>query len=96
MGLDIWFREDITNALKAAEQASATTVAAMEYALNGSSPSTTLRRCTEPAEGPVVSDPRYLRAYREGWRAALVTIALAFGLKSDGSEECYGQDKLLR
>ena len=59
MGLDIWFREDILNALKAAEQASATTAAAMEN---------------------VAGDPRYLRAYREGYRAALVTVATAFGI----------------
>jgi len=84
MGLDIWFREDITNALKAAEQASATTMAAMEYALGNSS-------AVNSVEGPVMSDPRYLRAYREGWRAALVTVALAFGLTSDDSEGHYLQ-----
>jgi len=67
MGLDIWFREDILHALKAAEQASATTAAAMEHALGG-------------AEGSVVGDARYLRAYREGYKAALVTVAMAFGI----------------
>lgn len=69
MGLDIWFREDILHALKAAEQASSTTVAAMEYALSG-------------VEGSVVGDARYLRAYREGYKAALVTVATAFGITS--------------
>ena len=67
MGLDIWFREDILHALKAAEQASATTAAAMEHALGG-------------AEESVVGDARYLRAYREGYKAALVTVAMAFGI----------------
>lgn len=57
--LDIWFREDILHALQAADQASATTAAAMES---------------------VVGDPRYLCAYREGYRAALVTVAMAFGI----------------
>ena len=80
MGLDIWFREDIANALKAAEAASATTVAAMEHALVGAGQTT-------------APDPRYLRAYREGWRAALVTVALAFGLEDDTARRC--EDKLL-
>jgi hypothetical protein len=75
MGLDIWFREDITNALKAAEQASATTAAAMEHALSGPSTGSGCK-----AEGSVVGDPRYLRAYREGYKAALVTVATAFGI----------------
>ncbi|MBC7250504.1 MAG: hypothetical protein H5T62_09490 [Anaerolineae bacterium] len=60
MSLDIWFREDILHALQAADQASATTAAAM---------------------GEVAGDPRYLRAYREGYRAALVTVAIAFGIE---------------
>jgi|GEM_PF-1936226 len=73
MGLDIWFREDILHALKAAEQASATTAAAIEHALG--SPSTGSGRQAEEA-----GDPRYLRAYREGYRAALITVATAFGI----------------
>ncbi|MBC7248915.1 MAG: hypothetical protein H5T62_01395 [Anaerolineae bacterium] len=68
MSLDIWFREDILHALRAADQASATTAAALEHALGG-------------AEGAGVGDPRYLRAYREGYRAALVTVAMAFGIE---------------
>lgn len=60
MSLDIWFREDILHALQAADQASATTAAAM---------------------GDVAGDPRYLQAYREGYRAALVTVAMAFGIE---------------
>ncbi|MDY7039657.1 MAG: hypothetical protein SVX38_02205 [Chloroflexota bacterium] len=69
MGLDIWFREDVARAILAAEQASATTAAAMERALSG-------------VEGAVAGDPQYLQAYREGYKAALVTVATAFGLKS--------------
>ena len=70
MGLDIWFREDILRALRAAEQASATTVAAIELALAGST----------GGQGAGVVDPRYLHAYREGYRAALITMATAFGI----------------
>ncbi|RLC67801.1 MAG: hypothetical protein DRI52_10445 [Chloroflexi bacterium] len=81
MGLDIWFREDILHALKAAEQASATTAAAMEHALGG-------------AEGSVVGDARYLRAYREGYKAALVTVAMAFGItpSDNTSGDCHLRD----
>jgi len=55
MGLDIWFSEDIRNALLAADEASSSTAA----------------YCPD---GPT------LRAYLEGYRAALTTVALAFGL----------------
>lgn len=58
-GLDIYCREDIANALLAAEEASAATAAAMI---------------------DIIGDPVKLRAYREGYRAALATVALAFGL----------------
>jgi hypothetical protein len=79
VGLDIWFREDVARALLAAEQASATTVAAMEHALNG-------------AEGAMAGDPRYLQAYREGYKAALVTVATAFGLKPLGNNPSIGSE----
>ena len=59
MGLDVWFREDVLNALLAADQASAATVAAV---------------------GNDVLDPATVRAFRQGFRAALVTVALAFGI----------------
>jgi len=36
---------------------------------------------TAAAMESVVGDPRYLRAYREGYRAALVTVATAFGIE---------------
>ena len=59
MGLDIFFAEDIRNALLAADEAS----------------SSTARVCAT-----VGGDQVTLRAYLEGYRAALTTVALAFGL----------------
>ena len=62
MALDIFFREDVARALQAADEASATTAAALQS---------------------VTGDPRYLRAYRQGYRAVLATLAVAFGLSAD-------------
>jgi hypothetical protein len=62
MGLDLFFTEDIRNALLAANEASAST-ARVCAALGG--------------------DQVALRAYLEGYRAALTTVALAFGLSPD-------------
>jgi hypothetical protein len=62
MGLDIWFREDIRNAILAADEAS----------------SSTARVCAAGGGDQVT-----LRAYLEGYRAALTTVALAFGLSPD-------------
>lgn len=62
MGLDIFFAEDIRNALLAANEASTATA----------------RAC---AAGGQVGDLPLLRAYLEGYRAALTTVALAFGLE---------------
>jgi len=59
MGLDIWFKEDIANALIAADEAASATAAALSE---------------------VTNDPERLRTYREGYRAALTTLALAFGI----------------
>ena len=59
MSLDIFFAEDIRNALLAADEAS----------------SATARVCAA-----VGGDPVTLRAYLEGYDAALRTVALAFGL----------------
>jgi len=59
MGLDIFFSDDIRNALLAADEASASTA----------------RVCAA-----VGGDQVTLRAYLEGYRAALTTVALAFGL----------------
>jgi hypothetical protein len=59
MGLDIFFIEDVRNALMAADEAS----------------SSTARACAAVSGNQVT-----LRAYLEGYRAALTTVALAFGL----------------
>lgn len=59
MGLDIYFSEDLRNALMAADEAS----------------SSTARVCAAISRNQVT-----LRAYLEGYRAALTTVALAFGL----------------
>jgi len=59
MGLDLWFREDIENALRAAEVASAATVAVLGE----------------------TGSPEVVRAYRQGYRAALAVVAQAFGIK---------------
>jgi hypothetical protein len=88
MGLDIWFAEDIRNALLAANEASAATAAVIAEV--GVGPSTgsgqgpsTLRQAQ--SSGQAVTDSAELltvslRAYREGYRAALATVALAFGI----------------
>lgn len=62
MGLDIFFAEDIRNALLAANEASARTAAQVAD----------LR-----LDAATIAN---LRAYREGYKAALATLALAFGL----------------
>lgn len=59
MGLDIYFKEDIRNALLAADEASTSTA----------------RACYPGPDRSV-----YLNAFLEGYRAALTTVALAFGL----------------
>lgn len=69
MGLDIWFTEDIRNALLAANEAS----------------SSTARVC-----GDVGGDAVTLRAYLEGYRAALTTVALAFGLNPNVMQQQVG------
>ena len=61
MALDIYFREDIVNAILAANEASASTAVAVA--------------------GSTAGNPTYLRAFREGYKAALITLALAFGIK---------------
>jgi hypothetical protein len=65
MGLDIFFADDIRRALLAADEASSS-MARVCAAVGGYEAS---------PEADVV-----LRAYLEGYRAALTTVALAFGL----------------
>ena len=75
MGLDIWFAEDIRNALLAANEASAATAAAIAEA-GRLLPAGPEQAVTDSAELLAVS----LRAYREGYKAALAAVALAFGI----------------
>jgi hypothetical protein len=66
MGMDIWFKEDIANILRAADEANLSALAAGE----------------DVCMAGVVGGPTLeLRgAYRRGFVAALVTLALALGL----------------
>jgi len=57
MGLEVYYPQDIRNALLAAEQANAKAL------------------CAAGGE-----DNEFARGYKEGYGAALVTLALAFGL----------------
>jgi len=65
MGLDIWFKDDIANILRAANEAN---LAAMVAAAGA-----------DPA-GPTGETSRLRQAYRDGFAAALATVALALGL----------------
>jgi hypothetical protein len=68
MALEVYYPQDIRNALLAAEQASGAAWRAAD------------------GEGK-----EFARGYREGYRAALATIALAFGLfQPDGRYESHG------
>lgn len=64
MGLDIWFTEDVRNALLAADEASLATAGVIVV-------------LGEPDSDQL----KLIRVYREGYRAALCAVALAFGLK---------------
>ena len=91
MGLDIWFAEDIRNTLLAANEASAATAAVI--AEIGVSPSTSPGQAvTDSTDLLTVS----LRAYREGYKAALATVALAFGIAPQAIALRQAEDKALR
>lgn len=62
MGLDIFFAEDVRNALAAANEASSAAAA---------------RVADLRLDADAVAN---LRAYRDGYKAALCTMALAFGI----------------
>jgi hypothetical protein len=64
MGLDIFFADDVRRALMAADEASTSTA----------------RVCAVVGGDGRGDDSPLLRAYLEGYRAALTTVALAFGL----------------
>jgi hypothetical protein len=99
MGLDIWFAEDIRNTLLAANEASAATAAVI--AEIGVSPSTSPSTGSGRGSGQAVADATdllavSLRAYREGYKAALVTVALAFGIAPQAIALRQAEDKALR
>lgn len=90
MGLDIFFSEDIRNALLAANEASSATAAVAT-----GQDIRTLDRITERLRGELSEDSQVLlealrdaavgnvdavRHYRHGYKAALTTVALSFGL----------------
>ena len=90
MGLDIWFQEDLRNAILAANEASSATAEAAT-----SQDARTLDLITEKLRGELSEDGQALldalhaaavgnvntlKHYRRGYRAALITLALAFGL----------------
>lgn len=65
MGLEVYYPQDIRNALLAAEQANNAAMMAVG--------------------GEDAADSAFVQGYGAGYRAALVTIALAFGLiRPDG------------
>jgi hypothetical protein len=91
MGLDIWFSEDIRNALLAANEASSSTaeVATDQDArtldliaekLREELPEGTSQVLLDALHAAAVGNVDTLKHYRQGYRAALVTLALAFGL----------------
>ena len=57
MGLEVYYQQDIRNALLAAEQAHSAALMATKK-----------------------KDDKFAQGYQEGYRAALTTVALAFGL----------------
>ena len=99
MGLDIFFLEDIRNAILAANEASSATA---EAATSGSTGLTTgqdvqtldliagklreklpedkSRVLLDALHAAAVGNVNALKHYRRGYRAALITLALAFGL----------------
>lgn len=65
MGLDIWFKDDIANILRAADEANLSAMAAAS------------RDDPHVLEGATY---RLRQAHRDGFAAALATVALALGL----------------
>ena len=105
MGYEVWFAEDIRNALLAANEASAATAAVIAEVGGGLATSVSIPRPLDelgtkqawdgagsgeasghcPSPGQAVTDSTELlavtlRAYREGYKAALSAVALAFGI----------------
>ena len=100
MGLDIFFAEDIRNALLAANEASSGTAGAatsqdartldlIAEKLREELPEDTSQVLLAALHAAAVGNVDALKHYRRGYRAALVTLALAFGLPPaiiDGSK----------
>ena len=91
MGLDIFFLEDIRNALMAANEASSATADAAKSQdartldlileqLRGVLPGGTSQVLLAALHAAAVGNVDTLKHYRQGYTAALATIALAFGL----------------
>ena len=91
MGLDIFFLEDIRNAILAANEASSATAEAaisqdtqtldlIAEKLRGELPKGTSRALLDALHAAAVGNVDTLKHYRRGYRAALITLALAFGL----------------
>jgi hypothetical protein len=91
MGLDIFFLEDIRNAILAANEASSATAEAatsqsvrtldlIAEKLREELPEDTSRVLLDALHAAAVGNMDAIRHYRWGYRAALVTLALAFGL----------------
>jgi hypothetical protein len=90
MGLDIFFTDDIRNALLAANEASSATAEAatsqdsrtldlIAEKLRGELPEGS-RALLEALHTAAVGNADAMRHYRQGYKAALTTVALAFGL----------------
>lgn len=81
MSLGIFFSEDIRNALLAANEASAATAAVVAESCPVHLPRTASITCSVCGKQELYADVATLRrAYREGYKAALTTVALAFGI----------------
>ena len=79
MGLDVWFREDVARALRAAQVAGREAQTGMES--EGSPYPTGANPSRE--EGQAVAS-REMAAYWRGYEAALATMGAAFGLTLPG------------
>jgi hypothetical protein len=94
MGLDIFFLEDIRNAILAANEASSATAEAatsqdiqtldlIAEKLRGELPEDKNQVLLDALHAAAVGNVNALKHYRRGYRAALTTVALAFGLSPD-------------
>ena len=91
MGLDIFFLEDIRNAILAADEASFSTAEAIPRQdaqtldrifekLRGELPKGTSQVLLDTLHAAAVGNVDTLKHYRQGYKAALCTLALAFGV----------------